>query len=55
MIVAGGHRTDPPGEPVYSGVVPIDRVWLSLFLLVLNSMQAWEADCGNAFLQWNDR
>ena len=49
-LVGGGHRTDPPGESVFSGVVSIDSVHLILLLGVLNSLQACAADCGNAFL-----
>ena len=49
-LVAGGHRTDPPPEDVYSGVVMIDSVRLAFFLCVLNKMQACAADVGCAFL-----
>ncbi len=49
-IVAGGHKMDPPGKWVHSGVVPIDGVQLGLFLSVLNNMQSCAAHCGNAFL-----
>jgi hypothetical protein len=49
-LVAGGHRTDPPPEDVYSGVVMIDSVRLALFLGVLNNLKTCAADVGCAFL-----
>ena len=49
-LVAGGHRTDPPPEDVYSGVVMIDSVRLALFLGVLNNLNTCAADVGCAFL-----
>ncbi len=35
-IVAGGYKTDLPGESCYSGVAPIETIRLAFFLLVLN-------------------
>ena len=49
-IVAGGNWTDPPECDVYSGVVSIESVRLSLFIAELNDLLTCAADVGNAFL-----
>ncbi len=49
--MAGGCRTDPPGEFCYYGAVCIDFVRLALFLSVLNLLQSYVADDGNDFVQ----
>ena len=49
-LVAGGHRTDPPKDDVYSGVVGMEVVRLGFILANLNDLQVCAADIGNAFL-----
>ena len=49
-IVAGGNWTDPPDADIYSGVVSIESVRLSLFIAELNGLLTCAADVGNAFL-----
>ncbi len=49
-LVAGGHRTDPPVDDIYSGVVGMDTVRLGFVLANLNDLEVCAADIGNAFL-----
>ncbi len=49
-LVAGGHRTDPPKEDVFSGVVSMEAVRLGFILSRLNGLQVCAGDVGNAFL-----
>ena len=49
-VVAGGNWTDPPDSDIYSGVVSIESVRLSLFIAALNDLLTCAADVGNAFL-----
>ena len=50
-LVADGHPTKEPNETVYSGVVSLRNLRLSMFLAELNDLQLWGADVGNAYLQ----
>lgn len=54
-ICLGGHRTDPPKEDVYSGVIGLDTVRLLFSLTALNDLQICAADVGNAFLHGTTR
>ena len=54
-LVAGGHRTDPPKEDIYSGVVGIETVRLAFLLASMNGLQICAADIGNAFLHGKTR
>ena len=49
-LVAGGHKTDPLKEDVYSGVVSMDTVRLGYILAALNGLSVCAADVGNAYL-----
>jgi len=49
-LVAGGHKTNPPKEDVYSGVVSMDSVRLGFLIAAMNNMTVVAADIGNAFL-----
>ena len=50
-LVADGHLTKEPMETVYSGVVSIRNLRLTMFLAELNNLELWGADVGNAYLQ----
>ena len=50
-LVADGHLTDDPAEDVYSGVVSLRSLRLTIFLAELNDLQLWGADIGNAYLE----
>mgnify|MGYP000857273362 FL=1 len=49
-LVAGGHRTDPPKEDIYSGVVGMDTVRMGFLIAAINHLDICAADIGNAFL-----
>ena len=48
---AGGHFTDPLLDSVYSGVVSLRSLQLVIFLAVLNGVQLYAVDIGNAYLE----
>jgi hypothetical protein len=50
-LVADGHLTDIPLDPVYSGVVSIKGFRLVIFLAELNNLELWATDIGNAYLE----
>ena len=54
-LVAGGHRTDPPKEDIYSGVAGMETVRLGFVLADLNDLMVCAADIGNAFLNSRTR
>ena len=43
-LVADGHLTKEPMETVYSGVVSIRNLRLTMFLAELNNLELWGAD-----------
>ena len=49
-LVAGGHRTDPLKEDVFSGVVSMEAVRLGFILAKMNDLLVCAGDIGNAFL-----
>ena len=49
-LVAGGHRTDPPKEDTYSGVVSLEGVRIGFLLAHMNKLMVCTGDVGNAFL-----
>ena len=49
--VAGGHKTDPPKESVYSSVVSRESVRLAFLVAVLNDVDILAADIQNAYLE----
>ena len=49
-LVAGGHRTDPPKEDTYSGVVSLEAVRMGFLLAEMNDLMVCTGDVGNAFL-----
>ena len=49
-LVAGGNRTDPGKEDIYSGVVGIESVRTGFLLGELNKLTCCAGDIGNAFL-----
>lgn len=50
-LVAGGHLTDTPVESVYSSVVSLRGLRISIFLAELNNMKIWTTDVGNDYLE----
>jgi len=50
-LVADGHLTGIPIENVYSGVVTLKSLRITIFLGELNDMPAWGADVRNAYLE----
>ena len=50
-LVAGGHLTPTPIHSVYSSVVSLRGLKISLFLAELNKLEAWVTDVGNAYLE----
>lgn len=50
-LVAGGHLTDTPVDSVYSSVVSLRGLRLTLFLAELNQLETWCTDVGNAYLE----
>jgi hypothetical protein len=49
-LVAGGHKTAPPKEDLYSGVVEIFTVRLGHMIAAANQLKVCAADIGNVFL-----
>ena len=49
-IVAGGHKSDPPKEAVYSSVVTKESVRIILTIAALNDLDILAADIQNAYL-----
>jgi hypothetical protein len=54
-LVAGGKKTTPPKEDLYSGVVDLMTVQLGHMLAKANGLQVCAADIGNAFLYGKTR
>jgi hypothetical protein len=50
-LVAGGHLTDTPVDSVYSSVVSLKGVRMTIFVAELNRLQIWSTDVGNAYLE----
>ena len=49
-LVAGGHKTEPSKESVYSSVVSRDSVRLAFLIAALNDLDVMSADIQNAYL-----
>jgi hypothetical protein len=49
-LVAGGHKTEPPKESVYSSVVSRESVRLFFLMAALNDLDILSADVQNAYL-----
>ena len=54
-LVAGGHRTDPPKEDLYSGVVDLMTIRLCFVIAHMNGLLCCAGDIGNAFLYGKTR
>ena len=50
-FVAGGHRTAPPKESVYSGVATLRSLRIVTMLAELNDLDLMAGDVGNAYLE----
>jgi hypothetical protein len=50
-LVKDGHLTEVPLDSVYSGVVSIRGLKLTLFLAELNNLELWSVHIGNAYLE----
>ena len=50
-LVADGSLTQDPMETIYSGVVSLKHIRLVIFLVVLNNLEVWGSDIGNAYLE----
>lgn len=49
--VADGHLTDVPIDSVYSGVVSLRGLRIMIFTAILNLLEIWATDVGNAYLE----
>ena len=49
-LVAGGHKTDPPQEDIYSGVVGSETIKLGFLIGDANGLVVCAADIGSAYL-----
>ena len=49
--VADGSLTPEPVENIYSGVVSLSHLRLVIFFGMLNNLELWGADIGNAYLE----
>ena len=49
-LVAGGHKTDPPKEDTYSGVVGNESVMIGFVLGDLNELICCAGNIGSAYL-----
>ena len=54
-LVAGGNKTDPPREDLYSGVVDLMTVRIGHMIAKANKLLVCAADVGNAFLYGKTR
>lgn len=54
-LVAGGHRTEPPKEDTYSGVVSLEGVRMGFILASMNNLMVCAGNVGNAFLYGKTR
>lgn len=54
-LVAGGHRTEPPKEDTYSGVVSLEAVRMGFILAQLLGLLVCAGGVGNAFLYGRTR
>ncbi len=50
-MVVDGHLTGIPIESVYSGVVSLHSLRMTIFLAELNKVEHWGGDVGNAYLE----
>ena len=50
-MIADGHLTNEPVEDIYSGLVSLRSLRLTIFLAELNDLELWGADIGNAYLE----
>ena len=50
-LVAGGHLTETPVNSIYSSVVSLTGLKITIFLAELNQMEIWATDVGNAYLE----
>ena len=50
-LVVDGHLTREPNGTVYSGLVSLRNLSLTMFLAELNGLQLWGADVGNTYVQ----
>ena len=50
-LIAGGHPTPTPISSVYSSMVSLRGLKISLFLAELNKLEAWATDVGNVCLE----
>ena len=49
--LVAGHLTPDPIDSIYSGVVSMRSLRLSIFLAILNNMEVWGADIVSAYLE----
>jgi hypothetical protein len=49
-FMAGGHKTDPPAESVYSSVVTTESVRIMFLVAALNGLGILGADVQNAYI-----
>ena len=54
-LVAGGNKTEPPKEDVYSVGLAMDTIRLGFRIAAINNLRVCAADVGNAFLYGKTR
>jgi hypothetical protein len=54
-LTAGGHKTDPPTEDIFSGAVDFMTVRLCFLIAAMNGLLICAADIGNAYLHGHTR
>lgn len=55
QYVASGHLEDPNEDSVYSGVVSLKGIHLTVLIAELNQLPLWGADVDNAYLEAKQR
>ena len=50
-LVAGGHLTDPAKESIYSGVVTLKSMRITMLIAELKLLETMVGDVGNAYLE----
>ena len=51
QLVADGHLTETPIDGVYSSVVSLRGLKITLLIAEINQMEAWCTDIGNVYLE----
>ena len=49
-FIAGGHKTNPPAESTYAGLVSRESVRIAFTIVALNDLDIFAADIQNVYL-----